>query len=74
MKLKYETHIPPEELRNKCCGNCSNTSIVASPNGETLYYECNFDDHREKQPEDQACDAFLPIHYETLRVNGYKKL
>ena len=74
MNLKYETHIPPAEVRNKNCGNCDNASLIASPSGETIYYECNFSGGRTVQPEDLVCDAFSPIHYETLRVNGYKKL
>lgn len=77
MKIRVELHIPPGEVRNKTCFNCLNSKmqIHRSKNREYISALCLVS--QDILPIDgkmDHCTAYSAIHWETIRVNDYRKL
>ena len=82
MKLKFCLHVPPPEILWKTCENCLNCDIeyIKSYNDgagttEEIIHICGITHKRVDLMEDhKICTTYEAAHWETLRVNDYRRL
>jgi len=77
MKLKFEMHIPPDAVRIKMCDTCqfSKQQAYSNDRGDVVSIQtlCTVV-HKLVADQQPSCEVYEPIHWETIRVNDYRKL
>ena len=82
MKLNFCLHIPPLEILLKTCENCQNCIIEnlinygeATGMTDEIIHTCEITHKRVDLWEDyKICDTYDAAHWETIRVNDYRRL
>lgn len=78
MNIKFDMWLPPRELMETNCINCTHSKLQSYSDDKGNIFEiqtlCLIVHKLVTDTDAQQCDAFDSIHFESKRIKNYRKL